>query len=124
MPGVKGKSGRKKVISTLVNEALLAVDQQLPAIFTALIKRAADGDRDAQIYLIDRRLGKPKQQTDLELKGGKELGAGMVTKIMEIATQARREFIEGGNAIQIERTGQDVAQGSNEEAESNAEAKQ
>lgn len=69
MSGIKGKSGRKKTPSTLVNEALNLVDQKLPDIFQALIKRATEGDRDAQIYLIDRRLGRPKQETDLRVKG-------------------------------------------------------
>ena len=69
MPGVKGRSGRKKVVSTLVNEALKRVDENLPNIFQALIDRAKNGDREAQIYLIDRRLGKPKQQIDADFKG-------------------------------------------------------
>lgn len=69
MSGVKGKSGRKKTPTRLVNEALALVDQRLPDIFNALIKRATEGDRDAQIYLIDRRLGRPKQETDLRVKG-------------------------------------------------------
>jgi len=69
MAGYKGKQGRKKKPNTLVNEALTLVDQHLPDIFQALIKRATEGDRDAQIYLIDRRLGRPKQETDLRVKG-------------------------------------------------------
>jgi len=67
--GKKGRSGPKKQLSRLMNEALDMVDQSLPDIFQALIKRATEGDRDAQIYLIDRRMGRPKQETDLRVKG-------------------------------------------------------
>lgn len=45
------------------------VDSRLPDIIQALIKKAVEGDREAQIYLIDRRLGRPKQETDLRVKG-------------------------------------------------------
>ena len=83
MSGIKGRSGRKKEPNALVNEALALVDQHLPDIFNALITKATGitkcpncgqpmvgfGDRDAQIYLIDRRLGRPKQETDLRVKG-------------------------------------------------------
>ena len=124
MAGVKGKSGRKKAVSTLVNEALERVDENLPDIFTALIERALRGDRQAQIYLIDRRLGMPKQQLEADLKGGEQLGVGVVTKLMQVLAESRREFLEGGgNAVQIKGTGQDMAQAQDEETESHSEAK-
>ena len=64
-----GKAGRKPKPSTLVSRALAIVDKELPAIFEALIQKAKNGDREAQIYLIDRCLGRPKQETDLRVKG-------------------------------------------------------
>ena len=69
MSGVKGKSGRKKLASTLIAEALEKVEENLPDIIQKLIDKAMQGDKDALIYLIDRRLGRPKQETDLRVKG-------------------------------------------------------
>jgi len=65
-----GKAGRKPKPSTLVNRALALVDKNLPDIFKALIDKALDGDREAQIYLIDRRIGKPKAITEIETGEG------------------------------------------------------
>tara|TARA_Y100000310_G_scaffold340546_1_gene436667 strand:+ start:2349 stop:2684 length:336 start_codon:yes stop_codon:yes gene_type:complete len=86
MAGVKGKSGRKPMPSTLVNRALAKVDKRLPDIFEALITRALEGDREAQIYLIDRRLGKPKQTTDMNLDGDVSIGL-MIEILKSIHTQ-------------------------------------
>lgn len=69
MSGVKGRSGPRKQQSTLVNEALARIDQRLPDIFESLIKKAVEGDKDAAIYLIDRRLGRPHQSIDQRVKG-------------------------------------------------------
>ena len=60
-----GVAGRKPKPSTLVKRALALVDKNLPDIFAALIQKAVEGDREAMIYLIDRRLGKPKAEIDL-----------------------------------------------------------
>lgn len=86
MPGVKGKSGRKKLPSTSIKEALEALDADIPAIFQALKHNAVReleitcpdcghsfkipgvGDKDSAIYLIDRRLGRPKQALDVSAK--------------------------------------------------------
>lgn len=108
-----GVAGRKPKPSTLVNRALKLVDKQLPDIFEALIKKALDGDREAQIYLIDRRIGKPKQQTELDLTGGQQLGSGLVVELFKILTQKQRELREG-YAIQEQGTGQELAQVQNE----------
>lgn len=87
-----GKAGRRPKASTLVSRALALVDKRLPEIFEALIQKAIDGDRDAQIYLIDRRLGKPKQTTEIE--GGEKMGAGMVAQFFNLlqAEQERRRL--------------------------------
>ena len=75
-----------------MNEALDLVDQNLPDLFQKLIDRALEGDREAQIYLIDRRLGKPK--TDIDLTGGDQLGTGLVTELFKLLAQKRQEFID------------------------------
>ena len=64
-----GVAGRKPKPSTLVARALKNVDKRLPEIFNALIQKALEGDREAQIYLIDRRLGKPKVEMDTRVTG-------------------------------------------------------
>ena len=69
MAGRKGRSGRKRSISALVNKALEQVDQRIPELFNKLIEKGVQGDRECLIYLIDRRLGKPKQSTDVDLSG-------------------------------------------------------
>ena len=98
-----GVAGRKPKPSTLVKKALALVDKKLPDIFAALIRKAIDdGDREAQIYLIDRRLGKPKQQTDIDLTGGELLGAGIVLEILKVVAEKRKE-LEGsyGQSVTI-----------------------
>ena len=69
MSGVKGKSGRKKVISTLMSEAVELVDESMPELFEKLKEKALAGDKDCLIYLIDRRLGRPRQEIDQRIKG-------------------------------------------------------
>jgi len=93
MSGVKGRSGRKKKPSTLMNEAIDAVRQDLPELFKSLRALAVDkGDREAAIYLIDRILGRPKQQTELDLSGGQELGAGLLVQLFKILTDRQKEL--------------------------------
>ena len=96
MSGVKGRSGRRKKPSTLVNEALDAVRQDLPELFKSLRTMAVEsGDREAAIYLIDRILGRPKQQTELDLSGGQELGAGLLVQLFKILTERQKELESG-----------------------------
>jgi len=85
-----------------MNEAMAIIDQELPAIVLQLVEKAKEGDREALIYLIDRRLGKPKQATELEVSGGEELTAGLVTQLFTILAAKRKEL---DNPIQIENTG-------------------
>jgi hypothetical protein len=87
MSGIKGRSGRKKTPSTLVNEALARVDQRLPELFEVLIGRAIAGDKDAAIYLIDRKLGKPCISVDQRVRGVIGITADeRRTAIMEVIT--------------------------------------
>lgn len=88
----KPRAGRPKGFKRQVDEAMSIIDQELPNIITLLVQKAKEGDRDALIYLIDRRMGKPKQQT--EIKGAEELGAGMLAMIYRAVAEARRRQIE------------------------------
>jgi len=90
MVGKKGRSGPKKSLTRQVNEAMELIDAKLPDIVAKLIKKAEEGDRDALVYLIDRRLGKPKASLDVE--GGQELGAGLVVRLFQILQEKQREL--------------------------------
>jgi hypothetical protein len=68
LSGKKGRSGRKKSISTLMAEAIDGVDQRLPEIFQILIDKALAGDKECAIYLVDRVLGRPRLSIDANTK--------------------------------------------------------
>ncbi len=76
------KGGRPRNLIKLLNKINLRLEQALPDVFTALINKALEiipitcpqcgfkhdiigcGDKEVAMYLIDRRLGKPRQQVD------------------------------------------------------------
>jgi len=91
MSGKKGR-GRPRKVSTLINESLEIVDQNLPAIFQSLVTKAIQGDREAQIYLIDRRLGKPKQQSEVDIKGGADIGINTIMRIHTLIDERNKEL--------------------------------
>lgn len=93
MSGKRGRSGRPRKPSTLVNEGLERVDQRLPELFEKLIDRALEGDKDCLIYLIDRRLGRPHQSIDQRIKGQVELTADAYLAALR---QVRAEIAETG----------------------------
>lgn len=82
--GARVGSGAKKQPSRLVNEALARCDQKFPEIYQTLIDKAlgsphkthcpecrheftveyCNPDANVAIYLVDRRLGKPRQSID------------------------------------------------------------
>lgn len=108
MAGIVGKSGRKKKISTIISEAVTNIDRNLPQLFEALMYKAllevnvkcpnckhsfnipGEGDKEALIYLIDRRLGKPKMQLNLEAK--ETLSAGLVVKLFQLLAEQENEL--------------------------------
>lgn len=109
------RGGRPKTFTTQINEAMAIIDQELPAIIKQLVEKAKEGDREALIYLIDRRLGKPKQATELELSGGEELTAGLVSQLFTILAAKRKEL--AGPIVEGEVLNESVQrQGSTEES--------
>jgi len=94
MSGIKGRSGRRKPLGKQIDEAMKRLDAELPDLVAKLILKASDGDRDALIYLIDRRMGKPKQSTDIDITGGVELGKTTILEIFRQANEARRRLVE------------------------------
>ena len=109
MTGVKGRSGRRKPLGTQIFEALGVIDLALPNIIRKLIEKATyetkhicphcaktiiipgGGDRDALIYLIDRRMGKPRQSTDIELKGSGEIATSVVIELLKTISKRQLE---------------------------------
>ena len=90
MSGIKGRSGPRKKLGTQINEAMALLDQELPGLVQKLIDKAEKGDRDSLIYLIDRRMGKPR--STVELEGVKEIGADLLVKIAQAVIEKRREL--------------------------------
>jgi len=94
MAGKKGASGRRKTPARIIKEAYDLIDNNMPTLFQKLYELALRGDKDALIYLIDRRLGKPSSEAKLRLEGGAELGEGMVAKLFQLLTTERKAFEE------------------------------
>ena len=95
-------SGRKKKPERIVREAIDNLRSDIPELIEQLRLKALKGDREAAIYLLDRALGKPKQQTDIDISGGQELGVAMVDRIHQLVEVRQRQLtepIEKGDAI-------------------------
>ncbi len=104
----KKGGGRKKKATTYFNELY---DNKAWELANVTIEKALAGDREMLIYCHDRRLGKPKAVTEIDLSGGEQIGAGVVKELMTILTARWKELeqrklgegklIEGGyNALQ------------------------
>ena len=97
MSGVKGRSGRKKSPRDVLRYLTEQIDDNWGILVNRLIEKASNGDREALMYCFDRRLGKPKQQADIDIKG--EVSVGTLVKLLGMM---ERDYIEGGSdAIQI-----------------------
>lgn len=68
MSGKPGRSGRRKAIGKQIDEAIAHLDIELVELIDKLVSKAKEGDREALIYLIDRRMGRPHQSQDLRIK--------------------------------------------------------
>ena len=100
----KPGGGRKKKALTYFNELY---DNKAWELANVTIEKALAGDREMLIYCHDRRLGKPKAVTELDISGGEQIGAGVVVELFTILTAKWKllqevKQIEGGsnNAIQ------------------------
>lgn len=94
MAGVKGRSGRKKTLGTLMDAAMGRIDQNLEFIFQQLIDKAMAGDKEAAIYLIDRRMGRPHQSIDQRIKGEINITADQIVAAIDGARREQIEFLE------------------------------
>lgn len=96
MAGKKGRSGRKKVASTIIKEAIDNDALNLPKYLEELSRKALAGNQEALQYLIDRHLGKPKQQTDLEVKGAVGLMTATEYRVLIEAVAREKIRLESG----------------------------
>lgn len=108
MSGVKGKSGRKRV-SKNREDAMRSLTNKLPMAIDVLTETADGSNKDrlryeAAIEIKDSVMGKPKQQSEVELKGGEGIGVNTLKLLIEGMAQRRLELegklIEGGKGGQ------------------------
>jgi len=92
MSGVKGRSGRKGSYAKQLSKALGLIDRDLPDLVDKLLEKAKNGDRESLIYLIDRRLGKPKASAELEVQGLESIGPNVVQEIFKLVDQRRQQI--------------------------------
>lgn len=88
--GRRPGAGPKRKPSNIIRDAIDNDAQNLPSYFLKLSEMALKGDKEALQYLIDRHLGKPKQSTDIDLKGGEGLGLSALKVLIE--GMARRKI--------------------------------
>lgn len=65
--GARPHSGPKKEPKRLIKEALEKLDTRLPELIDVIYLSALKGDQKAAQYLIDRRLGRPKETGEIVL---------------------------------------------------------
>ena len=97
MAGVKGRSGRKRDPRNAVSYFNRLYDKHALKLAEVSIDKALGGDREMLIYCHDRRLGKPKQQTDIELTGAGDIGAEMLVRLLEQIQLRRTLQLTGGD---------------------------
>jgi hypothetical protein len=68
--GSKNKGGRPPKLKNQIERAMKTLDAALPELIAKLIDLAyTKGDRDALIYLIDRKMGRPASQVNANING-------------------------------------------------------
>lgn len=95
MAGKPGRSGRKRNIRNIQEFYNRKFDVRSTFLIEKLLEEAEKGNATALVYAFDRRFGKPKQQTDIDLTGGDELGVGLVVELFKILYNKQRELQEG-----------------------------
>jgi len=94
MPGVKGRSGRKRSVLNALHYFNQLYDQNSYKLAEVTIQKALKGDREMLIYCHDRRLGKPKIHTEIEIEGAEKLGTGLIVGMYEQMERVHRESLE------------------------------
>ncbi len=118
MSGVKGRSGRKRSPTKVLEYFNSQFDLRSTELVDSVLNRAINGDSQMLMYVFDRRLGKPKQTTEIE--GADKLGAAMISRVYDIMEEKRKQIprpleynyrIEGGIDVQRQREGEGSQQG-------------
>ena len=99
MSGVKGRSGRKRKSKNRTN-AMISLTNMLPKALEVIEATATGENKDRLKYeaaceIKDSVMGKPRQQTDLDIKGGQEIGSGVVLNLLTILQEKKRELEQG-----------------------------
>lgn len=100
MAGKPGRSGRRKAVGKQIDEAIASLDIELVELVNKLIEKAKDGDREALIYLIDRRMGRPHQSIDTRIKASVLTFSPDEYELMTRPQIAEEELIEKHNATE------------------------
>ena len=67
--GKKGRSGRKRSPARLLKDAEDRISEAFPDILEAYIEKGIHGNEAILIDLVNRKLGKPKNVTDVNISG-------------------------------------------------------
>ena len=100
--GKKGRSGRKKNPAGIMKFLFERIEDNAYELAEAIVQKAIAGDIESLKYCYDRVGGKPVQQTDMNLSGGEELTAGLVTQLFTMLAAKRKELEGPVKVIQIE----------------------
>ena len=108
MTGINGKSGRKKLPTQVLKDRLERLDADIPAIIDVLLDEALgkpivcqfcgretgkkEIDREAGKSLIEMRLGKPMQRSEIDLLARTELSSTQALKMLGQLKIYRAEF--------------------------------
>lgn len=83
-----------------IDEAIAHLDIELVELIDKLVSKAKEGDREALIYLIDRRMGRPHQSQDLRIKAAMVSFTPDEYELMTRVQIAEKELIEEHNATE------------------------
>jgi hypothetical protein len=126
MSGVKGRSGRRRLPTRIVADAITALSEKVPELLDALEAyalgapmvcehcgkpiKAKKVDPDAIIYLIDRAIGRPKQESKVELSASISMApedyemAVRAAQMAEIKLLADPDVVEGEASVLPDNT--------------------
>lgn len=78
MSGQKGRSGKRPMAATQLNDYLADSKNDIPAFLAKLSELALAGNLDALKYMLDRHLGKAKQSLEITPKAPSITGDDLV----------------------------------------------
>ena len=97
MAGVKGRSGRRKMPSTIIEETLQRAGKDFPKLWAKNQELALAGDKDALKVWFSYVLGNPKSQTDLRVKVSAALTPEDYELGIRLGEQAQQNLLTEAN---------------------------